>query len=728
MSGKRGGLRNVGIFAHVDAGKTTTTEQILYRSGRIRAPGTVDAGTTQTDWLEVERTRGISVRAAVTRYRWRDVEFNLVDTPGHVDFVSEVERSLRVMDGAVLIVSAVEGVQAQTEVIWQALRDLRIPTLMYVNKLDRIGAEPQRVVGEIRRLLTPAAVPVQLWLGVEADFVGSSDLLDRGAASDGDGKDGTAGNGASAADAGQGPGPSLSAKDGEGAEPPPSKDGEGAEPLPSKDGEGAGPPSAKDAPTAARMKWRSELIEAIAERDDELLARYLEHGELPERELADALAAGARQAALFPVLFGASGRGIGLERLMDAMVDWLPPPSGDADAPLSGIVFKLEKDPIMGRLAYVRLYGGVLRNRDSVRNRLLELDEKVTQIRKIEGRRSEDIGELRAGDIAAVCGLSRARIGDVIGDPAGIPGERRLAEPLLTVQAHWRKEADYTAVVAAFQELADEDPYLDVQWLQDDRELHLKVMGPIQVEVLAQILLGRFGLEVYFDAPSVIYKETPVRAAEGFVAYTMPKPCWAILRFVIEPGERGSGLQYRSLVRTERLLDSYQNEVARRVPEALEQGLRGWPVIDLKVTLVEGEHHVWHTHPLDFVVATPMGIMDGLVNTGTKLLEPIVRFRLSAPEEFGGKLMSELSIMRAEFEAPVVNGGRMELEGRLPVATSLDFPARLGSLTRGRGTLVTYFDGYGECPPDVTAERRRRGVNPLDTSRYILATRKALSQ
>ncbi|MFC5528678.1 GTP-binding protein [Cohnella yongneupensis] len=668
MSNPSRQLRNVGIFAHVDAGKTTTTEQILYRSGSIRSLGSVDEGTAQTDWLEVERKRGISVRAAVTRFVWRDIEVNLVDTPGHVDFLSEVERSLRVMDGAVLIISAVEGVQAQTEVIWQALRDLGIPTLLYVNKLDRIGADPERVLDEIRRLLTDVAVPIQAVTKVEADFAGAVDLVDWEL---------------------RGETPSI-------IEP-------------------------------AVQAARDQLADAVAVHDDALLERYLSEGALPDADLVPALIAASNAANLFPVLYGASSRGIGVDKLMDAIVALLPAPAGHLEAPLSGIVFKLDKDPTMGRVAYVRLYGGTLRNRDLVRNDMQGIEEKITQIRKIDGQRSEDVGVLRAGDIAAVYGWSRARIGDVVGSAEGVPGARRLAEPLLTVQAHWRNEAEYANVVAAFQELADEDPQLDVQWVPEDRELHLKVMGPIQVEVLAQMMASRFGLEVTFDEPSVIYKETPVAAGEGFVAYTMPKPCWAILRFRIEPLPRGSGLSYSSVVRTERLLERYQNEVARRVPEALEQGLRGWPVTDLKITLVEGEHHVWHTHPLDWVVATPMGIMDGLVNTGTKLLEPMLSYRLSTPEEFGGKIMSELVLMRGTFDTPVVRGGRMELEGMLPVATSLDFPARLGSLTKGRGTLTTFFGGYQDCPADVEATRARRGVNPLDTSKWILATRNALS-
>ncbi|CAM3705053.1 TetM/TetW/TetO/TetS family tetracycline resistance ribosomal protection protein [Cohnella lubricantis] len=666
-------LRNIGIFAHVDAGKTTTTEQILYRSGRIRTPGSVDDGTAQTDWLDVERERGISVRAAVTRFEWRGVSVNLVDTPGHVDFLSEVERSLRVMDGAVLIVSAAEGVQAQTEIVWHALREKGIPTIIYVNKMDRVGADAEAVLGQIRKLLSTAAAPIQAPVGAEADFAGCVELLPMDRESAG---------------------------------------GEGAELY-----------------AAGFERYMQLLQETVAESDETLLLRYFEQGALTVEELVPVVKDRMVRTELFPVLFGASGRGIGVERLMDAMIELLPAPAGDTDAEaqVAGVVFKLERDPAMGRIAYVRLYGGTIRNRDSVYNESRDAWDKVTQIRKVDGRKSEDVGVLEAGDIAAVYGLNRARIGDVLGTSEGVPGEQRLAVPLLTVQVHWANEAEYPAVVAAFQELADEDPLLDLQWLPEERELHLKVMGAIQMEVLTQLVQSRFGLTITFGAPSVIYKETLAGSGEGFIAYTMPKPCWAILRFRMEPGERGSGLQYLSVVRPEHLLESYQNEVARRVPEALQQGLRGWEVTDLKVTLVEGEHHVWHTHPLDFVVATPMGIMNGLANIGTKLLEPILRFRLSAPEEFGGKLMNELILMRGAFDAPVIAGGRIELEGTLPVATSLDFPARLGSMTKGRGILSAFFEGYRECPPDVDAERPRRGVNPLDQSKWILATRNALS-
>lgn len=656
----------MGIVAHVDAGKTTTTEHMLFESGRIRSLGRVDAGTAQTDWLDVERERGISVRAASAAFRWKDCTINLIDTPGHVDFSSEVERSLRILDGAVLIVSAVEGVQAHTETLWSALRSLGIPTLIFINKMDRIGADAERVMGEIRKYLSADTVSIQRFAGEEAEF----DAVDRlwyrqqgGAFARGE---------------------------------------------------------------HSRQEDYDALWEKLAEHDEQLLDDFVHGRHVPDDELYERLIALTAQSKLFPVMFGAASKGIGIPELMDAIVELLPPPAGRKADPLSGIVFRLERDKMMGKIALVRLFGGTVRNRDVVRNSTLGVDEKVTQIRKIHAGQHEDVGVLEAGDIAGVCGLSQVRIGDIIGSGEGIAPGHRLTEPLLTVQVLPANGAEYPQLVAALQELAEEDPLLDLQWHQNERELHIKIMGPIQLEVLTHVLHSRFGLQPVFGRPTVIYKETPSREGIGFVAYTMPKPCWAILKFHIEPGERGSGLVYSSVVKPEKLLPSYQNEVARRVPEALQQGLSGWEVTDLKVTLLEGEHHVWHTHPLDFVLATPMGIMDGLARTGTTLLEPYIRFRLTAPEEANGKIMHELTLMRAIFDYPVITGERFMVEGTVPVASSLEFPVKLSTLTGGRGTFATRFDGYRECPAGTEAVRPRRGVNPLDTSKYILSMRNAL--
>lgn len=647
---------NIGIFAHVDAGKTTTTEHILFESGRIRSLGSVDSGTALTDSMDVERQRGISVRAALASFSWKGVQINLVDTPGHVDFLSEVERSLRVMDCAVLIVSAVEGVQAQTEMIWGALRKLNIPTLIFMNKMDRMGADHEAVLAQARTYLSGNIIPVQQPLGAEQDFTGTADLWMGGAEPD----------------------------------------------------------------------LQTALLEALAERDEQLLELYMSGEAMNLETWKKHLTSAASSAQVFPLVYGAAAKGIGVTELLDAMLQYFPRAGGDIEQPVSGIVYSIQRDKTMGRMAFVRLYDGVVRNRETLLNYSQSVQEKITQIRKVEGGRTEDVGTLEAGDIAVVYGLSSVRIGDILGSPHAIPQEAKLAVPLLTVRVHWAQDMDDHKVIGALQELADEDPLLDAQWLQDERELHIKVMGPIQLEILSSVLENRYGLKVTFGQPSVIYKETPSRAGEGFIAYTMPKPCWAILRFLIEPGLPGSGLVYESIVRSSDLLPQYQNETARRVPEALQQGLNGWEVTDLKVTLIEGQHHVWHTHPLDFAVATPMAIMDGLSRVGTQLLEPILQVRIVVPEENGGRVMNDLVQMRGTFEPPVLHGERMVIEGRLPLATSLDYPVTLSSYTKGRSTFTSFFSGYEACPPDVSAERTRRGVNPLDQAKYILSVRKAL--
>ncbi|WP_413377370.1 GTP-binding protein [Paenibacillus taichungensis] len=654
--------RNIGIFAHVDAGKTTTTEHMLFQSGVVRSPGRVDDGTTATDSLDIEKERGISVQAAMTSLIWKDTIIDLIDTPGHIDFSSEVERSLRVMDGAVLIVSAVEGVQSQSETIWHALRSLGIPTLIYINKMDRVGASAETVIDQIRSSLSLFVCEIQSFCINEDVFEGIDSLWNE---------------------------------------------------------------------SQTQVKGSSSsipgLFELLAELDEDLMEAYINGETLPVDQLDAAFRKQVHQGEVFPICYGASGKGIGVTELLDAIIEFLPAPAQPQEPSVSGVVFKIERDKTMGRTAYVRMYGGSVHNRDTIYNSTRKLEEKVTQIRRMDGRKWADTGAVHAGQIAALYGLSETHVGDIIGSPEGVPPVPQLAVPLLTVQVHGKDTARYPDLVAALQELTDEDPLLDLQWLPDERELHLKVMGTIQLEILSSLLMSRFGLDVVFDPPSVIYKETPRSSGEGFIAYTMPKPCWAILRFSIEPLPRGSGLVYSSTVRTDHLLLRYQNEVERRIPEALSQGLLGWEVTDLRITLIEGEHHVWHTHPLDFVVATPMGIMDGLASTGTTLLEPILNFRLTVPEEYGGKALSDLVHMRATFEAPIIGGGRCIVEGRMPLASSMDYPVKLRSETSGRGVLTTSFAGYQDCPSEVTHTRKRRGVNPLDQSKYILSVRNAIT-
>lgn len=647
---------NLGILAHVDAGKTTTTEQALYLSGRIRRLGRVDDGTAFTDWMDVERARGISVRAAAVAVPWQDAVINLIDTPGHADFAAEVERALLALDGAILMVSAADGVQAYTELLWHALRLRRLPTLIYVNKVDRLGVDLTAILEEIRGVLGDGAVPVQSAIGEGPDFRGVWGAFD------------------------------------------------------------------PDGPDSLRQR----LFERLADEDDALLERFVA-GEMPSPAVLEpVLRAAVARGAVQPIVYGASLRGIGVRELLDAVVTWLPSARGDADGPPAGVVFKVERRPPLGRAAFVRLFTGRLSTRDRVANATQGVMEKVTQIHKVMGAVEVDAGEVSAGDVAAVYGLSQTRIGDVLGEADLAPRPVPLADPLLSVKVTAENDPDLTRLADALAELDDEDPALAFEWRADVRECQVKVMGIVQLEILAALLAERFGLQVRFGPPTVIYRETPARAGEGFVSYTMPKPCWAILRFWIEPGPRGSGLVYRSTARPDRLLLSYQREVERRVPEALQQGLLGWQVTDLAVTLVDGEHHVWHTHPLDFVIATPMGILDGLRNTGTTVLEPVLGFRVSAPDEFHGRILSDLAELRAAVEAPKASRGHFTVEGEIPLATSLDYPVRLNRLTGGRGALMTRFRGYQEAPPDVRPSRPRQGPDPLDRAKYILTMRQAL--
>lgn len=620
-------IRNIAVLAHVDAGKTTLTEQLLRHCGAIRTAGSVDAGTTHTDRLEVERRRGISVRAACVPMRWRDVEINLIDTPGHTDFAAEVERSLWALDGAVLLVSAADGVVPQTENLFRALRRLGLPTLIFLNKCDREGADVAAVTAQARERL--------------------------------------------------------------------------GETIASATPEG--------------------LMERLAETDETALEDYLSGEIWPMERLTRAAAAAVAQGLMVPVLHGSALRDEGVETLLDAIAALLPPPAGDEQAPLCGVVFGVEHDKTMGRAALTRLYSGCLHNRDMLP------EGKVTQIRalSVEGR-PRDAGTLRAGEIGVIYGLSGVRAGDVLGDASLLPrrlprGE--LCDPLMMVKVRC-DAARKTELRAALEQLSVEDGHFTHEELEGAE--HIRVMGMIQLEVLRELLETRFGLSVSFDAPTVIYRETIAREAVGFYAYTMPKPCWAVLKFQLTPLPRGSGIQYESVTPVREIMERYQHQVEQAIPVALRQGMLGWQVDDVKITLIGGEHHLVHTHPLDFVVCTPIALMDGLQRGGSVLLEPMMRLRVTAPEGYLGRLVSEMAAMDGETEESQVQGGVCRVVGRAPLARCMDFSQRLAALSSGSGALSMELAGYRECPFDETKRCPRRSVHPLDTAKYILAARSAL--
>lgn len=649
-------IRNIGILAHVDAGKTTLSEQLLYAGGSIRTLGSVDAGTASTDTLAVERERGISVRTALASFDWNGTTINLVDTPGHVDFSAEVERCLQTLDGAVLLVSAVEGVQAQTEVLWQALHSMGLPTLIFINKIDRMGTDLLRVVSEIHRLLTPLAVPLQRITGEGTDT----------------------------------------------------------------------PAILSTWPKNCDEVIADKLFETLAEADEQLLEHYLKEETLSPVILGEKLTTLARLGTVVPILFGAALDGLGVNELLDSLVRYLPPGPGKTDNPLSGLVFKIAHDPDMGRVSYVRLFDGTIRNRDLIHNATRKTDEKVTRIRQPRGGRFEEIDSCRAGEIVLLSGLNGSMAGDVLGCPDAVPHPIQLLEPLFRIRVIPKDPDRFPEVLEALRIMTEEDPFLDFQFDRQRQELHVKIVGLMQTQILSSLLENRFGLGITFEQPATIYRETPLKPVEGYVEYTMPKPCWAVMTFLIEPGERGSGVSYSSSVKTDDIHIKYQREVERTIPKALEQGLFGWEVTDLKITLVKGNDHEVHSRPSDFIVATPMGIMDGLSQAGTRLLEPMLDFTISAPENIGSRILGDLVRMRADFESPSISNGSFRVRGRIPADSSMEYPVLLGTRSGGRARMTTRFSGYQACPEDFHVETPRRGINPLDRAKYILAARKAL--
>lgn len=633
-------MRNIGIFAHVDAGKTTLSEQMLLKAGAIRTAGSVDSGTAHTDSLPVEQKRGISVRAKCVRLNWRGEKINLIDTPGHTDFSAEIERSLWALDGAVIVVSGAEGVQPQTELLFEALNAQQIPLFFFINKMDREGADAARVTAQLRRRLKVEAVELSL-------------------------------------------------------------------------------------PDA--------LLEAVCSADDGLMERYLAGENIPDAEIRACLPTLIRKGAVVPVLTGAALRGQGIEAVLDGIVDFLPPPD-TAQSALCGVAFAMEHDRTLGRGVWVRLYGGQLENRsaitlpgrlDPLTGEQTTVQSKITQIRSVSGN---DAGTLRAGEIGIVFG-TQLKVGQVIGDPALLPRQVRPGEfrtPLTTVRVETNEPQKQKELAAACAALSDEDPLLKTRFVNDTGELHIDAMGAIQLEILQDALKTRFGLDAHFSNPAIIYRETIAHEARGFCAYTMPKPCWAILDFLIRPAPRGSGVHFHSEVPGRDILLRYQHQVEQALPLALSQGRLGWQVTDVDITLTGGSHHQFHTHPLDFIVATPWAIQDGLQNGGSILLEPVLRVLFRVPPEYNGRIISDVNAMRGEVTAISGEEDAASLDVLIPASECMDYPVRLAQITGGRGGMSIRLHSYRDCPLELGACAPRRGVDPLDTSKYILAARSAL--
>ena len=667
-------FHNIGILAHVDAGKTTLTEQILYHTGVLRTAGSVDAGNTATDSLSIERQRGISVRTSTASAVWEDVTFNLIDTPGHVDFAGEVERCLAALDYAVVLVSAVEGVRAHTENILRALQGAGLPCAVFINKIDRAGADVDRVMAELSKV-TPRA-PILLTKTAHTESENAS----------------------------------------------------------------VETPLTGEAFSHAVTEGLCEINAAAEEAflSDELLS---------DGDAADALRGEISACRAIPVLCGCAKLGVGVADLLSFLTRFMPSAERRAAEGLCGVIFKIEHDKTVGKISHVRLFGGSISNRDEIE--LLPPDstnaaeaagdedavgvekapnprEKVSQIRRFTGGKYTDAGEVHAGDIAALCGLPSAKTGHFVGSVSPSAGYR-LATPFLRVRVTPLDKNDEALprLAEALAQLSDEEPYIDAKWENGQKEIIINTTGTIQLEVLDSLLNERYGLRAQFSPPTVIYKETPAKEGIAYADYLMPKPCWAIVKFRFEPMPRGYGVSYHGRLPSNQCFYRYQSHIHSSFNDCLKQGLYGWEVTDFRCTLIGGEHHSIHTHPLDFFVCTPMAFMNGLQSMGVTLLEPMLNMRISVPTPLSGKVINEITRMGGEYDAPMMLGDITTIDSVVPAAASMEFPVKLTAMSSGKAVLNMTFSGYRECRDGLIHENPRIGVNPLDRSKWILWARGA---
>jgi ribosomal protection tetracycline resistance protein len=654
---------NLGILAHVDAGKTTLTERLLYAAGVIDEIGSVDDGTTQTDSLALERQRGITIKSAVVSFAIDDVMVNLIDTPGHPDFIAEVERVLNVLDGAVLVISAVEGVQPQTRLLMRALKRLRIPTLLFVNKIDRAGAGDERVLEAISDRLMPAIVAMGAvhGLGTRA-----------------------------------------------------------ARFTPWGDGEAA---------------FRTRLSELLAEQDDSILAAYVEDDGIPYRRLRGQLATQTGQALVHPVFFGSAKTGAGVDTLMAGLAELLPAAEGDADGPVSGTIFKIERGPAGDKIAYVRMFDGTVRIRDRLRYGR-DLEHKVTAISVFDRGAARRAAAVSAGEIGKLWGLAEVQIGDPIGSPRMAATEHHFAPPTLETVVVPRSPDDKGALRVALAQLAEQDPLIDVQ--QDDvrQELSVSLYGEVQKEVIQATLANDFDLDVGFSETTTICIERPIGTGEAVeVLHADSNPFLATVGLRIDPAPNSSGVEFRLQVDARALplylyktVESFTNNMGRYVRQALQEGFFGWQVTDCIVTMTKCTYSVPDGPPSrrgplstasDFRKLTPLVVMQALERAGTVVCEPIVRVSLEIPAGTIGAVMPALARLGAAVETPSLQGKLATIEAVMPAAQARDLRRQLASLTGGEGVLESSFAGYqpvsGEQPT-----RRRTTVNPLNLNEYLM--------
>ena len=675
--------RNIGIMAHIDAGKTTTTERILYYTGVSHKIGEVHDGAATMDWMAQEQERGITITSACTTCSWNDHQINIIDTPGHVDFTIEVERSLRVLDGAVGVFCAVGGVEPQSETVWRQADRYHVPRIAFVNKMDRTGAEFFRVVDEIAERLGHNAVPLNLPIGAEDTFKGVVDLVRMKA-------------------------------------------------IVWKDEAMGAMYDVMDIPEDMQdqaEEYREKLIEAVSMIDDSLMEKYLEGEEISEDELKAAIRQGVIDIEIIPVLCGTAFKNKGVQTLLDAVVDYLPSPldvpaikghvegvegeverKSSDDEPFAALAFKVMSDPFVGSLTYFRVYSGVLESGSYVLNSVKGKKERVGRLLQMHANERKEIKEVRAGDIGAAVGLKLTTTGDTLCDEnAPIVLERmEFPDPVISVAIEPKTKADQEKMGVALSKLAAEDPSFRVHTDEETGQTIISGMGELHLEIIVDRMKREFKVEANVGKPQVAYRETirkPVKAEGKFVRQSGGRGQYGHVWIELEPLEPGSGYEFVDKIVGGVVPREYIPAVDKGIQEAMENGvLAGYPVVDVRATLYDGSYHDVDSSEMAFKIAGSMAFKEGAANANPVLLEPIMKVEVVTPEEYMGDIVGDLNRRRGRVQGMNDRGNAKVVDAEVPLAEMFGYATQLRSLSQGRANYTMQFDHYEEVPANVAKE------------------------
>jgi elongation factor G len=674
--------RNIGIMAHIDAGKTTTTERILYYTGRVHKMGETHDGASVMDWMEQEQERGITITSAATTCQWRENRINIIDTPGHVDFTVEVERSLRVLDGAIALFCSVGGVEPQSETVWRQADKYGVPRIAFVNKMDRTGADFFRAVDMMKDRLGANAVPIQLPIGSEDSFDGVVDLVEMDA-------------------------------------------------IVYEDELGVDfdrieiPEDMKD----QAEEYREILMEVLAEEDDEFMMKYLE-GEVSTDDIKDLLRQAVLNVNVIPVLCGSAFKNKGVQMLLDAVLDYLPSPidvppiegfnpeteetevrEADDDAPFAGLAFKIMSDPYVGKLAFFRSYSGTLEAGSYVYNATADIRERVGRILQMHANRREERDEIFAGDLGALVGLKNTSTGDTICDQENpiILEAMEFPEPVIGVAIEPKSKADQDKLGEALQRLAEEDPTFRVHTDEETGQTIIEGMGELHLEVIVDRLLREFKVDANIGKPKVAYRETITKKVTGvegkFIRQSGGRGQYGHVVMDIEPQPAGEGFEFEDKITGGSIPREYIPSVEDGIREAMENGIiAGYPVVDVKVTLNDGSYHDVDSSEMAFKIAGSMGFREGAKKAAPAILEPVMSVEVVTPEEYMGDVMGDLNGRRGKVEGMEPRGNAQVVSAHVPLSEMFGYSTDLRSKTQGRATYTMQFSHYEQAPKSIAKE------------------------